>query len=246
VVRLVEYEDGSWQLRLNAGERRYRACKRAGIEAVPVLIKQWVSEVDEIYTGISENEERKKLSALDLGEAYSRLINRGETIEAIANRRNRDKRTIQKYISLAKLPDDVRKTIREYPDIFTTRLLFNEIASRKYDSDSEIREHIQWLIDSAGSAHTPPSPTEDAGEREAAPNGQSSPNEIDKDQADEVTSQPRKRSSIDAQLTERVIGGICKNVPLKVKVKGTYEKGRITINYASKEQLEKLLSFFEE
>jgi ParB family transcriptional regulator, chromosome partitioning protein len=248
VVRLIEHENGSWQLRLNAGERRYRACKKAGIETAPVLIKPWKSEIDEVYTGISENEERENLSPLDLADAYARLIKMGETIEEIAERSRRDSRTIRKYISLSKIPDDMRKIIRGRSDIFSTRILFNEIASRKINSDDELRDQIQNLIKEAEYSFTPGDSNgardaENSAQPQLKPNGSV---ENPGGQEDKVATQSPRRKQIDPQLVEQVINRISSNIPVKVKVKGTPEKGRITISYASREQLDQFLAIFQE
>lgn len=232
VARLHEFENGTWQLRINAGERRYRASKVAGLEKVPVLIKRWNSEIDELFTGLSENEDRVNLSPLDLADAYARATKLGASVDEIAEKAHRDKRTIRKYISLSRLPDDARKIILDRPDIFTTGLLFNEVASRKFDSDDELSDHIQKLIKERESISNPPIDSDDP---------------IDDSQGLGVkaTRQARKVKHADPELVDEVVSRISGSLPVKVMVKGTRDKGRITINYASQEQLEKLLSRFQ-
>jgi ParB family transcriptional regulator, chromosome partitioning protein len=232
VARLIELEDGKWQLRINAGERRYRACKEVGLEKVSVKIKPWVSELEELYTGIDENENRVNLSPLDLGDAYSRAVKLGASVEEIAERSRRDKRTIRKYIHLSTLPPDARKIILDHQDILSTRILFNEVASRKFDSEEELRNHIQSLIEERSRASTLSIESEESIENVQG---------TDRN----VTAQGRRIKPVDPDLMDEVISRISGNVPVKVKVKGTREKGRITINYNSREQLEKFLARFQ-
>jgi len=232
VARLIELEDGKWQLRINAGERRYRACKEVGLEKVSVKIKPWVSELEELYTGIDENENRVNLSPLDLADAYSRAVKLGASVEEIAERSRRDKRTIRKYIHLSELPPDARKIILDHQDILSTRILFNEVASRKFDSEEELRNHIQSLIEGRSRASTLSIESEESIENVQGPDRN-------------VTAQGRRIKPVDHDLRDEVISRISGNVPVKVKVKGTREKGRITINYNSREQLEKFLSQFQ-
>jgi ParB family transcriptional regulator, chromosome partitioning protein len=232
VARLREFENGTWQLRINAGERRYRASKVAGLEKVPVLIKRWNSEMDDLFTGLSENEDRVNLSPLDLADAYARATKLGASIDEIAEKARRDKRTIRKYISLSRLPDDARRIILDRPDIFTTGILFNEVASRKFDSDDELRDHIQKLIKERESLSNPPIDSDD-------------PVDDSQGLGVKVTSQARKVKHADPELIDEVVSRISGSLPVKVMVKGTRDKGRITINYASQEQLEKLLSRFQ-
>jgi predicted transcriptional regulator len=58
-------------------------------------------------------------------------------------------------------------------------------------------------------------------------------------------SQIRQARRVDPSLLEEVVGRISNTLSVKVRVKGTREKGQITINYGSEEQLEQLLSQFK-
>lgn len=232
VASLIEYDDGRWELRLVAGERRYHACTEAGLERAPVLIRLWDSAVEEIYTGVTENEERVNLNALDLADAFARLVKLGQSVDEIAERAKREKRTIRKYLHLAGLPDEIRKIVDARPDVFTTRVLFNHVASRSFASDDELRNYIQGLIDEKERDSMPPAASESAGENGQAASG-------------EVSDRSRTARKVDPALIEEVVGCIANNLPVKVKVKGTRDRGRIVINYASSEQLAQLLSRFQ-
>ncbi|MCI0666078.1 MAG: hypothetical protein L0220_33915, partial [Acidobacteria bacterium] len=190
-----------------------------------------ISEIEELYTGLTENEERENLSPLDLADAYARLAKKGATVEEIAERAHRDKRTIRKYISLSRLPEDARKIILEKPDVFTTGVLFNEVASRSFDSDDKLMDHIRGLIKKRENNSNPPGEAGGEVENSQAPGVR-------------VTGHTRRSIQADSKLNDEVISRISGSVPVKVMVKGTRDKGRITINYASEEQLEKFLSRF--
>ena len=68
-----------------AGERRWRACGIAGIEEVPVLIKeaddQTVAELS-----LLENLQREDLNVIEIALAYKGLMDMGETEESIAHK----------------------------------------------------------------------------------------------------------------------------------------------------------------
>ena len=197
------------------------------------MIRQWNSQFEEIYAGLAENEDRENLRPLDVADAYARLVKLGASVDEIAERANRQKRTIKKYLSLSSLPNDVRGMIDARPDVFNTHILFNEIASRSFGSELELRNYIQGLIkdgDPAGESRTEP---------ETGAEAQQSAGR-------EVKSRTRTSRHADPELIEEIVGRISNGIPVKVKVKGSRDKGRITISYSSKEQLNQLLALFEE
>ncbi len=233
VANLIEHDNGKWELRLSAGERRYRACKNVGLERVPVMIRLWDSQLEEIYAGLAENEDRENLRPLDVADAYARLVKLGASVDEIAERANRQKRTVKKYLYLSSLPNDVRGIIDARPDVFTTGVLFNEIASRGFNSEHELRNHIQGLIkdrDPVGDGRT--EPETEAGASQSV--------------GRDVKSRTRLSRPADPKLVEEIVGRISNSLPVKVKVKGSRERGRITISYSSQEQLDQLLSLFRE
>jgi len=232
VASLIEFDNGKWELRVTAGQRRYYACQKLGLEKVPVMIRLWNSEAEELYAGLSENLTRVDLNPLHVADAYTRLMELGMSANEIAERVDRHRRTIRKYLSLSKLPADIRKTIEERQDIFTTGVLFNEVASRNFASVDELRKHIQDLIrDGEPSSGAPNEPDDDAGDPQGS--------------GGKANRQARKGRVVDPALIEEVVSRISVTLPLKVKVKGTQDKGQITINYTSREQLEQLLSRFQ-
>ena len=68
VVR--EVKRGAYEIL--AGERRWRACKKAGLSEVPVIVKD-VSDQDALAIGIIENIQRENLNPLDEAKALARL-----------------------------------------------------------------------------------------------------------------------------------------------------------------------------
>jgi ParB family chromosome partitioning protein len=231
VASLVEFDNGTWELRITAGQRRYYACQELGLEKAPVMIRLWNSEAEELYAGLSENLTRVDLNPLHVADAYARLLQLGMTANEIAERVDRNKRTIRKYLALSQLPNDIRKIIDERQDVFTTGVLFNEVASRNFASVDDLRSHIQDLIRDKESASV-------------------SSDKVDNDEDTQnlkvpTKSRTRKSRQADPALVAKVVSQISNTLPVKVRVKGTEDKGQVTINYASREQLEELLSRFQ-
>ncbi|PJB41997.1 MAG: chromosome partitioning protein ParB, partial [Deltaproteobacteria bacterium CG_4_9_14_3_um_filter_44_9] len=93
---------------LIAGERRWRAAKRAGITEVPVIVKK-ASDTEVLELSLIENIQREDLSCLEEAEAYKRLTEEFTlTQEEVAKRVGKDRSTITNYLRLLKLPLEIR------------------------------------------------------------------------------------------------------------------------------------------
>jgi len=93
---------------LIAGERRWRAAKRAGITEVPVIVKK-ASDTEVLELSLIENIQREDLNALEEAEAYKRLTEEFTlTQEEVAKRVGKDRSTITNYLRLLKLPLEIR------------------------------------------------------------------------------------------------------------------------------------------
>lgn len=94
-----------------AGERRYRASRRAGLTEVPVIIKD-VGESEAYELALIENVQREDLNPIEEAEAYEYLSKQsGLSHEAIAQRVGRDRVTVTNTLRLLKLTPHVRGLI---------------------------------------------------------------------------------------------------------------------------------------
>lgn len=108
---LVVRASGRDQFELIAGERRWRACQRAGLEEALVVVHD-VSSVGAFELAIIENVQREDLDAIELAEAFDRLIREhGYTQEKLAQRLGKDRSTIANSLRLLKLPENVRTRV---------------------------------------------------------------------------------------------------------------------------------------
>lgn len=94
-----------------AGERRWRASQKAGLKDVLVVVKD-VSPADAFELALIENVQRADLGAIELAEAYERLMKEGAyTQESLAERLGKDRSTIANTMRLLKLPTRVRDKV---------------------------------------------------------------------------------------------------------------------------------------
>src|SRR5438552_1536258 len=93
---------------LIAGERRLRAAQRAGLERVPVIVREARAE-DRLELALIENVQRENLTPLEEAEAYRHLIDaHGLTQEKIAARVGKSRPAITNTLRLLGLPDAVK------------------------------------------------------------------------------------------------------------------------------------------
>jgi ParB family chromosome partitioning protein len=103
VVRRIA---GSYEL--IAGERRLRAATRAGLERVPVVVREARAE-DRLELALIENVQRENLTPLEEAEAYRLLIDeRGFTQDEIAERVGKSRPAVTNTLRLLGLPDTVK------------------------------------------------------------------------------------------------------------------------------------------
>ena len=98
---------------LVAGERRWRAAQRAGLQKVPAVIRE-VPDDRMLELALIENIQRQELNAIEEAHAYKRLIETlGLTQETVAQRVGRDRTFVTNYLRLLRLPEDIQQLVEE-------------------------------------------------------------------------------------------------------------------------------------
>ncbi len=96
---------------LIAGERRLRAAEAAGLERVPVVVRQSTPQ-QLLELAIVENVQRADLSPLEEAVAYQRLVEDfGLTQQEVATRVGRSRTAVANTIRLVELPDAVGRSL---------------------------------------------------------------------------------------------------------------------------------------
>ncbi len=98
---------------LVAGERRLRAAKEAGLDRVPVLIRQ-AGENESMELALVENLQREDLNPLETAAAYQALMESfGLTKEQLAHRLGKSRAAVTNTLRLAQLPDRIRALLAD-------------------------------------------------------------------------------------------------------------------------------------
>lgn len=106
---VVSHDPQSDRYVLIAGERRLRAAQLAGLETVPIMIRQ-ASEQQRLELALIENVQRADLSPLETAQAYHYLIDEfGLTHEEVASRVGKSRESVTNTLRLVKLPAEIKQ-----------------------------------------------------------------------------------------------------------------------------------------
>ena len=106
---LVNKTDVGYQL--IAGERRWRAAQRAGLERVPVVVRD-VTPSESLELALIENIQRKDLNPIEEALAYKKLLeDTASTQEMLSRRLGKDRSTIANLLRLLKLPTPIQQDV---------------------------------------------------------------------------------------------------------------------------------------
>ena len=95
-----------------AGERRVRAARKAGLEQIPALVRDY-ADSDVIVLSLVENIQRDDLNPIDKAIAYKRLVRHlGITQEEVARRVGLDQSSVANMIRLLNLPEEIQELVR--------------------------------------------------------------------------------------------------------------------------------------
>ncbi len=93
------------------GERRWRACQRAGLAHIPAIVRK-TSDDDLLRDALIENLHREQLNPLEEAAAYQQLLDDfGATHDELARRVGRSRPHISNTLRLLQLPPDVQRRV---------------------------------------------------------------------------------------------------------------------------------------
>ena len=104
-------EGGRYQI--IAGERRWRAAQAAGLQDIPVLVRE-LSDTEAMAASLVENLQRQDLDPIEEAEAYKRLLTEfGLTQEGLGAMVGKSRSHVANTIRLLQLSDAVRRHLRD-------------------------------------------------------------------------------------------------------------------------------------
>jgi|CXWL01.1.fsa_nt_gi ParB family chromosome partitioning protein len=199
-----------------AGERRLKAARILNLESVPVVIKV-ATDREALVLALIENIQREDLNAIEEAHSFKKLIDEFNfSQEDVAKSVGKDRSTVSNLIRLLKLPDDIQRSI------FTGQITTGHARALLSIEDKKIQQKVF---------------------NEAISN-ELSVREIERlvkknlEISNSVEAQKAKDKSQDVSSLEedlqRVLG-------TKVRISGSNKKGKITIEYYSLEDLDRII-----
>ncbi len=108
---LIVSQEGPQQYTLIAGERRWRACRLAAVQRVPVVVKD-VSPQARLELALVENIQRADLNPIEEAMAYNQLLEEFALTQAEAAQRvGKSRSEVANKVGLLKLPEEVQTAV---------------------------------------------------------------------------------------------------------------------------------------
>lgn len=110
-LSLRKLDDGTYQI--IAGERRWRAAKKAGLHSVPAYVRT-VSDMEITEMALIENIQREDLNAIEVALTFKKLIDQYNlTQDRLSERVGKKRATIANHLRLLKLPAEIQLGLRD-------------------------------------------------------------------------------------------------------------------------------------
>lgn len=210
-------ENGKYEI--VAGERRYRASKKAGLKEIPIFVKT-LTDKDVLILSIIENVQREDLNPIEEAKAYQLMIaDYNVTQQEVSEAVSKSRATIANMIRLLKLPEVIQNYISDLKitaghgkallalDNNNDIAKFAEMIVKDHISVRELERLVKEHINGSKTKKT-----------------KKMLNERDLPQIKEITERLSNRFNT------------------KIKVSHKNNKGKILIEYSSKEELDNLVS----
>ena len=111
LLQPILVQDRKTYYEIIAGERRWRAAKKAGLKEVPVIIKN-LTEQEIVEIALIENIQREDLNPIEEAQAYKRLLTEFNLKQdEVAERVAKSRTAVTNSMRLLKLCDDVQQMI---------------------------------------------------------------------------------------------------------------------------------------
>ena len=163
---------GENRYQLVAGERRWRASKKAGLASIHALVEE-IDDDTALEISIIENLQREDLSPLEEATMFDRMVREhGYSIRKLAEKLGKDKGYLENRLRLADAPEEIRELVSLRKDTVShayellkvqdpkkRKRLAAQVASGEL-SLVKLREKIEGRRPRVGDAETPDGPLE--------------------------------------------------------------------------------------
>jgi ParB family transcriptional regulator, chromosome partitioning protein len=215
-----------------AGERRFRAAEKAGVEELPVLIRSFSSE-ERLEIALIENIQREDLTPLEEASAYEVLVReKGLSQEEVAKKVGKKRSTIANSLRLLKMPEEMRDAVNR-GDISAGHARAILSVTNPLGRDRLYRK----ILDQGLSVRR----AEEEALRQNTGGAKEAPENIGKNADTKGTRGKDEKTPILKDLEQ----GLIDTLGTKVSIRGSEESGEIVITYFTSEDLERVLEIIQ-
>src|SRR5437764_14081259 len=219
---IVVRESSTGRYELVMGERRWRAAQRAGLDAIPAIVRKTADDAM-LRDALLENIHRVQLNPLEEAAAYQQLLEEFEvTHEELANRIGRSRPVITNTIRLLKLPLPVQRRVAA--GVLSAGHGRALLGLEEADSQEELAARI--VAEGMSVRATEEAVTLKKSEKPAKP-------------------KPAPRKPIHAPGVQDLANRLSDRFDTRVKVDLGRRKGRIVFEFGSVDDLERLVELID-
>ncbi|WP_297132466.1 ParB/RepB/Spo0J family partition protein [uncultured Porphyromonas sp.] len=207
-----------------SGERRYRAARLIELETIPAYIRT-VDDDQVVEMALIENIQREDLNAIEIALTFSKLIDAdGLTQEELATRVGKKRATVANYLRLLKLPAQIQLGLKN------RKLSMGHARALLSIEDTELQLALYKQI-----------LTDDLSVRDVEQMAReySTAEPSSKAKSQEARQAAKERLAQYRSTTDQISRSLGTKVKMSCNASG---KGRITIPFASDDQLQEILS----
>ncbi|CAN5582742.1 ParB/RepB/Spo0J family partition protein [soil metagenome] len=213
------------QFELIAGERRWRAARRAGLPSIPALVRT-VQDASSLEHALVENLHREDLNPLEEAAAYQQLLEDFElTHDDLARRVGKSRSAISNTLRLFQLPPTIQRLVAEdqlsaghaRALLATPDRSFQEALARRAVTDGLSVRQVEEAVRDRQAGSAPGPPGAETGPQEAAGGSRLRPPGL---------------LELEELLSDRL--------DTRVKVSMGARRGRVVIDFATLEDLERI------
>lgn len=213
---LVTPQNGG-RYRIVAGERRWRASRAAGLDKVPVIVRD-LDVIQQMEIALIENLQREDLNPIEVAQGIRSLMQQcGYTQEAVANRLSKSRPAVANLLRLLTLPEEVIELVRQ---------------------GSLSAGHARVLAGLDGNARKLALAKETIEQGYSVRQLEALAAAVKEEPAKPAKAKPKK-SALPAELTE-LESRIRETMGVRATLTGTAKKGKIVLQYYSQDELEHL------
>ena len=216
VIQPIVVCETDGRYRIIAGERRYRACRMAGLEMIPAIVRNW-DQQRQLEAALIENLQRDDLNAIEEARGVRRLMEEGGlTQERAAERLGKSRSALANLLRLLTLEDAGQQMVIDGKLSAGHARALAGVDRRRQVQLANLTVQQGWSVRQLERICAQPVKTEE-----------------------EPKKAPRDRQFTNLESMARELFGT------RAKLDGTQERGKLTLFYYSADDLQRIWEVLE-